>query len=92
MFKYCTSLTAAPELPATTLTNSCYYAMFDGCSSLNYVKCLASSIPSSTYSYSLENWLKGVSETGTFVKAENASLRSGASGIPNGWTVQTVSI
>lgn len=24
----CTSLTKAPELPATTLANSCYYGMF----------------------------------------------------------------
>ena len=34
MFFECTSLTAAPELPATTLTNSCYENMFQGCSSL----------------------------------------------------------
>ena len=93
MFNSCTSLTTAPELPATTLTNSCYADMFNGCSSLNYVKCLASSLPSgATSSFTLMDWLKGVSETGTFVKAENANLPSGSSGIPNGWTVQTVSI
>ena len=34
MFSYCTSLTQAPELPATTLADRCYYAMFLGCSSL----------------------------------------------------------
>lgn len=34
MFYGCTSLTTAPELPATTLTDHCYYAMFDGCTSL----------------------------------------------------------
>ena len=34
MFKGCTSLTQAPELPATTLTNSCYSIMFAGCRSL----------------------------------------------------------
>ena len=34
MFNGCTSLTAAPELPATTLTKDCYYAMFSGCTSL----------------------------------------------------------
>ena len=28
MFHYCTSLTKAPVLPATTLANSCYYDMF----------------------------------------------------------------
>ena len=34
MFSGCTSLTQAPELPATTLTEWCYGAMFDGCTSL----------------------------------------------------------
>ena len=34
MFKSCTSLTQAPELPATTLANRCYYSMFGGCVSL----------------------------------------------------------
>ena len=34
MFYGCTSLTAAPELPATKLPNNCYYQMFYGCTSL----------------------------------------------------------
>ena len=34
MFKGCTSLVQAPELPATTLTSNCYYRMFYGCTSL----------------------------------------------------------
>ena len=34
MFDGCTSLTTAPELPATTLVNSCYSNMFQGCTSL----------------------------------------------------------
>ena len=34
MFKGCTSLTTAPELPATTLANNCYEYMFRGCTSL----------------------------------------------------------
>ena len=34
MFRDCTSLTQAPELPATTLTNYCYNYMFKGCTSL----------------------------------------------------------
>ena len=32
MFNGCTSLTTAPELPATTLASSCYSDMFNGCS------------------------------------------------------------
>ena len=34
MFSFCTSLTSAPELPATTLANGCYEGMFEGCTSL----------------------------------------------------------
>lgn len=36
MFKNCTSLTTAPQLPATTFDgiNRCYYQMFEGCTSL----------------------------------------------------------
>ena len=34
LFYGCSSLTTAPELPATTLVNGCYYRMFQGCSSL----------------------------------------------------------
>ena len=34
MFNGCTSLTSAPELPATTLTSYCYSAMFQRCTSL----------------------------------------------------------
>lgn len=34
LFENCTSLTAAPELPATTLADFCYAFMFSGCTSL----------------------------------------------------------
>ena len=34
MFSNCTSLTQAPELPATKLTNNCYREMFYNCTSL----------------------------------------------------------
>ena len=34
MFNNCSSLTTAPELPATTLAKYCYYCMFNRCSSL----------------------------------------------------------
>ena len=34
LFKNCTSLTQAPELPATTLAEGCYWRMFEGCTSL----------------------------------------------------------
>ena len=34
MFQNCSSLTTLPNLPATTLTRSCYYYMFERCTSL----------------------------------------------------------
>ena len=86
MFRGCTKLTTAPELPATTLANYCYYYMFYGCTSLNYIKCLATDISASNCT---NNWVNGVSSTGTFVKnTAMTSLPTGASGIPSGWTVQ----
>ena len=34
MFEYCSNLTSAPELPATTLADNCYRGMFYGCAML----------------------------------------------------------
>jgi hypothetical protein len=47
MFDNCTSLTTAPELPATTLANSCYQNMFDNCTSLT----TAPELPATTLVY-----------------------------------------
>ena len=87
MFYLCTLLTTAPVLPATTLVTACYEYMFSGCSSLNYVKCLATETESGSHDQT-NNWLRGVSSSGTFVKDTNATWPSGESGIPSGWTVQ----
>ena len=45
MFLGCTSLTTAPELPATTMAEDCYAYMFSGCSTLITVP---SSLPAAT--------------------------------------------
>lgn len=85
MFRDCTSLTTAPELPAPTLAGYCYNQMFYNCSSLNYVKCLATNISAS---YCTNSWLNNVASTGTFIKNPNMSgWSTGASGIPNNWTI-----
>jgi hypothetical protein len=66
--------------------------MFCRCSSLNYIKCLATNIsaPSCT-----DNWVYRVSSTGTFVKNPNMTDWSqeeyNYNGIPYGWTVQDAS-
>jgi hypothetical protein len=86
MFAGCTSLTTAPVLPATTLTPFCYEYMFSGCTKLNHVTCLATSISSTTCT---RGWLNNVSASGTFVKNSSMSgWATGADGIPSGWTTQ----
>ena len=50
LFKNCTSLTQAPELPATTLTRYCYSRMFEACSSLTQAPLLpATTLAESCY-------------------------------------------
>ena len=44
MFESCTSLTTAPELPATTLADYCYQNMFAGCTNLKSVTMLATNV------------------------------------------------
>ena len=86
MFANCTSLTKAPDLLASTLEARCYQAMFQNCTSLNYIKMLATDISSTT---GLSYWVNGVAANGTFVKAASmTTLPSGVNGIPEGWTVQ----
>ena len=49
LFEECTVLTSAPELPATTLSDYCYYGMFAGCTSLTTVQ---SVLPATTLAIS----------------------------------------
>lgn len=51
-FMGCTSLTTAPELPATSLHDSCYHNMFSGCTSLTTAPALpATTLSNGCYSY-----------------------------------------
>lgn len=85
MFNSCTSLTTAPELPATELVESCYKNMFVWCTSLNHITCLATDVSTANCT---SNWLSKASNTGTFVKHPNmTSWTTGTSGIPEGWEV-----
>lgn len=80
------SFEKAPELPAAVVPANAYRSMFEGCSNLNYIKCLASDISgqdSTTY------WVTSVqTNSGTFVKDANMnSWTTGIDGIPANWTV-----
>ena len=60
--------------------------MFNGCSNLKYITCLASQGFESEGCTS--NWVSGVASLGTFTKASSVSWPSGPNGIPSGWSVQ----
>ena len=81
MFQDCTSLTIAPTI--TKLGSGCCARLFQNCTSLNYIKCLATSYDVND----VNDWVTGVSPTGTFVKKLGVNWPSGTSGIPNNWTV-----
>ena len=89
MFQGCTSLVTAPDLPATTLAASCYFDMFYGCSKLNYIKCLTTNRTPQGYA-TMNDWVRGVASSGTFVKKSGVSYPTGVNGIPSGWTIQNV--
>lgn len=85
MFYDCSSLTLAPVLTATVLNTSCYYQMFANCSNLDMITCLATNISATDCT---KEWLSGVKESGTFIKATDmADWSSGVNGIPNDWNV-----
>ena len=85
MFKGCTALTESPDLNATGISTYGYGGMFDGCTSLSAVTCLATNISASNCT---NDWLNNVSPTGVFYKAESMTgWTRGESGIPSGWTV-----
>lgn len=85
MFQSCTSLTEAPVLPASQLTSRCYQKMFSGCEKLERVWCMATDISAENC---LTDWMDGVASSGTFIKAPDVQWPTGASGIPEGWTVE----
>ena len=83
MFSGCSNLIKGPFLPTTGLAIASYYEMFDGCTSLNYIKCLATNISAAN---STKNWVRSVSATGTFIKNDTMNNWTiGTDGIPTGW-------
>jgi hypothetical protein len=60
--------------------------MFAGCTSLNYIKCLATNISALDC---ISDWVSGVAASGTFIKDQSMSdWTTDESGIPSGWTVE----
>ena len=88
LFQGCTSLTKAPALPATTLSDYCYFYLFYGCESLKEVRISATN----TATVSMGHWLANVSATGDFYCDPNAKifLTDSDSGIPANWTRRNI--
>ena len=88
MFDNCSSLTQAPELPATTLTLFCYYAMFNDCTSLSSLK-----VAFTAWGGQTTSWLNNVAATGTFecpqALIDNTTTRDGST-VPASWTMTAV--
>ena len=86
MFYNCTSLTTAPALPATTLTDYyCYGSMFQGCSKL-----VSINVNFTGFNYSNNatlDWVDGVAASGTFTCPSALPDTRGTSYIPAGWTI-----
>lgn len=53
LFKNCTLLASAPELPTTTLANECYSSMFEGCANLIN----APALPAETLADGCYSWM-----------------------------------
>lgn len=70
MFEEC-AITSAPDLLAEALVSECYGNMFTGCTSLNYIKCMA--ITGFNTNNCKQNWVAGVASSGSFVKAESVT-------------------
>ena len=89
MFNGCTSLRTAPVLPAKIVGTNNYANMFYDCTSLNYIKVLATEWAVLKDWETAKNWVYNVAPTGTFVKAAaNTDIPiDSADGIPSGWTI-----
>ena len=85
MFQDCVVLQKAPDLLAETIVDSCYVGMFNSASTLNYIKCTATS---GITTGNTKDWTKVVSNTGKFIRAANVNWTRDGNGIPTGWIVQ----
>ena len=97
MFLNCINLTSTPILYANVVNYNGYKSMFSGCTNLSKVICLEAyelsqnndRVPYGSGMGSTSSWLNKVSASGTFIKRANVTTwTTGASGIPEGWTVE----
>ena len=88
LFNNCTSLTTAPELPATTLAANCYALMFNGCTSLTTANLSAATLDNNCCAQMFGNctslralsvnfaaWLSGATRSWLFNVAASGTFR-----------------
>ena len=85
MFYGCTSLTTAPELPATTLATDCYGFMFRDCTLLTSVRIGYTGTVAGAPAEAFSSWVYNVAQTGTFYYKGSDTLAN--FGFPSGWTI-----
>lgn len=93
-----TGFSRAPDLLAPTLVDACYRFMFNGCTQLNYIKCLAtnpSPVVANDNNPYTRTWLVNVAASGTFIKSNDEDMIgtwaiNNGNGIPSDWTVYQV--
>lgn len=86
MFAGCTALTESPIIMSSKLGQLSCKRMFENCSNLNKITCLAKEI---NINESTSQWVSGISSTGTFIKPRGVDwgYKTFSDGIPDGWTV-----
>ena len=84
LFRGCTNLVDAFELPALVLNTNSYTSMFRD-TKVSYIKMLATDISANGC---LSHWTYGVPSSGIFVKNIDATWTNvDDSGVPSGWTI-----
>ena len=81
LFRDCTGLTQAPELPATTLTNGCYDSMFRNCTSLTQ----APELPATTLASNCYDGMFRGCTLLSYIKCLATDIS--ASNCTNGWVI-----
>lgn len=79
-----TTITTAPELPATTLANHCYDELFFFCNNLSSIKVFFND-----WNSPIGYWVTNVSPSGIFYCSSKLPQIFGDCYIPEGWTVET---
>ena len=86
MFKGCKRLKYGPVIQNISPGAGAYEEMFYNCYNLKVLRYERTSAPTASQ---FSDWVKNVSNSGTFSRASSWNISYGDNGVPTGWTVQT---